>query len=212
MPTEESGSGSFEDGEPAPVPRAAVDLIESLLCLDPKVRCGAHGSAEVRAAEFFGEVDWEETLDTKPPFVPQPEGLSESGGPISGGPQSMCESFGVEALSNDLFRGFSFKNLENLKELNMALAREHELELEKRKAFGPKKLNICTEKDNEREESREDLVSPTDQVDEMVNRWQEVDRSEDSLSSEDMLSPHSNRRPRSAQQSPPSLLGFSVNE
>jgi len=140
----------------------------------------------------------------------------------------MPESFGADA--GELFGGFSFKNLANLKELNLALAREHREDLGQRTtgaagssgaAGRQKPLAIhtgarpevgCLPESSSGENSKEDLVSPTEL--DMVDRWDAAnqERSADSLSScEDALSPHA--RPKAkAQQSPPSLLGFSVNE
>ena len=192
-----------EAAEPSPIPKSAVDLVESLLCLDPKLRCGANGSAEVRASTFFDDApDWEALLDAVPTFIPGVDSASDtryfgsSNSLAEESPTSMSESFGCEGLDSQLFRGFSFKNLGNLKELNLALAREHRAETLR----GDTKLHVQTEPDEE-EEEEEDLI----------DRW-ESDACEDT---NEMISPHA-RRPGSSATSRPTTasgpLGFSVNE
>jgi len=116
------------------VPQAAVELVEALLRVDPRERLGSNGSEEIRAHRFF-ELDWYTVLDTEPAFVPQKDSTCDTryfgdddgdDGPISCG-APLSTSLGVEEINSMVFAGFSFKNLDNLKELNLALAREHEV-------------------------------------------------------------------------------------
>lgn len=54
----------------------AVSAIESLLTVDPTVRPAAK---EVRAMEYFQELDWEKLRDMAPPFVPAPDDPTDTG-------------------------------------------------------------------------------------------------------------------------------------
>lgn len=53
-----------------------VDAIEQLLTSDPQTRPAA---AEVMAMKVFDHYDWNNLLSTKPPFVPDPDDLTDTG-------------------------------------------------------------------------------------------------------------------------------------
>lgn len=49
----------------------ARDLMERLMCTDPKSRLGAKGADEIKAHPFFGDFDWNNVGSGDGPFVPQ---------------------------------------------------------------------------------------------------------------------------------------------
>lgn len=50
---------------------AARDLMERLMCTDPKARLGARGADEIKAHPFFEDFDWNAVGSGEGPFVPQ---------------------------------------------------------------------------------------------------------------------------------------------
>jgi serine/threonine protein kinase len=60
---------------PSHLDRTAVNLIQRLLCSDPKKRLGAtkNDAEEIKKHAFFANIDWEGILTkkVKPPFVPK---------------------------------------------------------------------------------------------------------------------------------------------
>lgn len=50
---------------------AARDLMERLMCTDPKERLGSRGTDEIKAHPFFEGVDWDNIAANDGPFVPQ---------------------------------------------------------------------------------------------------------------------------------------------
>ncbi|KDN52643.1 hypothetical protein K437DRAFT_266493 [Tilletiaria anomala UBC 951] len=53
------------------VPPEARDLMEKLMCSDPKARLGTHGADEVKVHPFFEGIDWSNLTTGEGPFVPQ---------------------------------------------------------------------------------------------------------------------------------------------
>ncbi|PWN18962.1 hypothetical protein BCV69DRAFT_54193 [Microstroma glucosiphilum] len=50
---------------------AARDLMERLMCTDPKERLGSRGMEEIKAHPFFEGIDWQDIVSKEGPFVPQ---------------------------------------------------------------------------------------------------------------------------------------------
>lgn len=48
----------------------AHDLIEKLLCMDPKKRLGSHSINEVKDHPFFKGIDWAHIMEMDAPFKP----------------------------------------------------------------------------------------------------------------------------------------------
>ncbi|XP_037866974.1 serine/threonine-protein kinase greatwall isoform X1 [Bombyx mori] len=65
----------WPEGDEALSPEA-VSSIEALLTMEPAERPAA---ADVRAMPLFRNVDWENQLNTEPPFVPTPDDLHDTG-------------------------------------------------------------------------------------------------------------------------------------
>ncbi|PWZ00784.1 hypothetical protein BCV70DRAFT_160776 [Testicularia cyperi] len=49
----------------------ARDLMESLMCTDPKRRLGSQGTDEIKRHPFFADIDWDNVTAEEGPFVPQ---------------------------------------------------------------------------------------------------------------------------------------------
>jgi serine/threonine protein kinase len=49
----------------------ARDLMECLMCTDPKTRLGTQGADEIKQHPFFEGIDWNNVADGEGPFVPQ---------------------------------------------------------------------------------------------------------------------------------------------
>lgn len=69
----------WPDDEDCPVSDEAKDLMNKLMCLDPKERLGsnnrekyANGGDEVRAHPWFAEVEWESLREDEASFIPAP--------------------------------------------------------------------------------------------------------------------------------------------
>jgi serine/threonine-protein kinase RIM15 len=65
------------DGARGPSP-AARDLIDKLLCLDPRGRLGSTGAAAVRAHPFFKGLDWTRLAATPAMFIPRTAGTEDT--------------------------------------------------------------------------------------------------------------------------------------
>lgn len=70
----------WPDDEDVEVSAEAKDLINKLLCLDPRARLGSNhedkfpcGGAEIRSHVWFEGVEWDKLLEDEPQFVPAPE-------------------------------------------------------------------------------------------------------------------------------------------
>lgn len=70
----------WPDDEDCPVSEEAKDLMNKLMCLDPKERLGsnkndefANGGDEIRAHPWFADVDWEHLREDEASFIPAPE-------------------------------------------------------------------------------------------------------------------------------------------
>ena len=57
----------------------AKDFIDRLLHPNPHRRLGANGAGEVKAHPFFEGVDWENLLETKLMFLPEPDSETDTG-------------------------------------------------------------------------------------------------------------------------------------
>ncbi|KAG5929343.1 hypothetical protein E4U42_006174 [Claviceps africana] len=69
-----------DEGDCEPISAEAKDLINKLLCTDPKKRLGsnkddkfASGGEEIRSHSWFEEINWQTLLEDEAQFVPQPE-------------------------------------------------------------------------------------------------------------------------------------------
>lgn len=69
-----------DETECEPVSEEAKDLINKLLCMEPRNRLGsnledkfASGGEEIRNHPWFADVNWDKLLEDEPQFVPQPE-------------------------------------------------------------------------------------------------------------------------------------------
>lgn len=64
------------------ISESAVDIIRSLLIIDPHERlgCGSRGIKKLKAHNFFSGIDWEklEQKNVTPPFVPESKPLPEA--------------------------------------------------------------------------------------------------------------------------------------
>lgn len=65
----------WPEGEEA-LSQEAVSAIETLLTMDPKDRPAA---VAVKQMPLFKNVDWENQLNTEPPFTPTPDDLHDTG-------------------------------------------------------------------------------------------------------------------------------------
>lgn len=65
----------WPEGEEA-LSEEAVNAIEALLTMDPKERPAAAG---VRQMPLFKNIDWENLLNTEPPFTPTPDDMHDTG-------------------------------------------------------------------------------------------------------------------------------------
>ncbi|KAH8820308.1 putative Serine/threonine-protein kinase cek1 [Xylogone sp. PMI_703] len=71
---------SWPDDEDCPVSPEAKDLMNKLLCLDPRERLGANvddkfssGGEEIRKHPWFADIHWDKLLEDEAQFVPAPE-------------------------------------------------------------------------------------------------------------------------------------------
>ncbi|KAK2593592.1 rim15, signal transduction response regulator [Conoideocrella luteorostrata] len=69
-----------DEADCEPISNEAKDLINKLLCMDPKERLGSNkdekfssGGEEIRHHTWFQGINWETLLEDEPQFVPQPE-------------------------------------------------------------------------------------------------------------------------------------------
>ena len=53
-------------------------LINGLLCRVPAKRLGHNGAAEIKQHPFFQGLNWETLRSQEPPFVPQPESITDT--------------------------------------------------------------------------------------------------------------------------------------
>jgi len=137
--------------EPA-IPEDGKDFIARLLTIDPEERIGsgANGIANMKSHIFFAGVDFETLLERAPAFVPDPDNAADTGyfaeksdeeniakwstessESISstefGDFEEYAEGSGDEEITSPdqdaQFLGFSFRNLDHLKGLNIAEAK-----------------------------------------------------------------------------------------
>jgi len=123
------------------VPDEGKDLIHCLLTTDPEQRIGSgpNGIADVKAHPFFSGVDWATLLEKEAMFIPQPDDAIDtgyfveksdddsvahwsfdSGESSSSNVDDEMSQFTASPDEDDVqFLGFSFRNLDHLKDLNI---------------------------------------------------------------------------------------------
>ena len=76
---------SWPDDDEVEVSAEAKDLMNKMLCMDPKQRLGANtgekypsGGAEIKAHPWFNGVNWDTLLEDEAQFVPAPENLEDT--------------------------------------------------------------------------------------------------------------------------------------
>ena len=60
------------------ISQVAYSLINMLLCRDPAKRLGDNGAAEIKQHPFFQGLNWKTLRSQEPPFVPQPESITDT--------------------------------------------------------------------------------------------------------------------------------------
>ncbi|KAJ4819598.1 hypothetical protein LUZ62_032164 [Rhynchospora pubera] len=73
----------------------ARDLIDRLLIPDQDLRLGADGALEVKAHQFFNEINWDNLALEKAAFVPCPETVDDTSYFLSRHPTSSSENFNM---------------------------------------------------------------------------------------------------------------------
>jgi serine/threonine-protein kinase RIM15 len=126
----------------------ARDLMERLMCMNPDLRLGARGAAEIKCHAFFAGVDWNTITTVEANFVPnvtdpestdyfdsrgavaqvflEDDALSTSGepaaepshDPASPAQHGLAQPIELGNKSHDEFGTFTFKNLPVLKQAN----------------------------------------------------------------------------------------------
>lgn len=134
----------FEWLEHVHIPDEAKDLIHRLLTIDPDERIGAgpDGITDLKSHAFFVDVDWNTLMNKPAVFLPAPESDIDTGyfiekedkegvanwsyntddSQISQPDVDLDESssdYSPEDSFNSAFLGFSFVNLDHLKDLNL---------------------------------------------------------------------------------------------